>query len=637
MKLLGLRDGRPMKEFTISYYLDRVSKYAGLLAAVLVVVLALLVTYDAMMRYLFSAGSIALQELEWHLYDVIFLLGISYALKHDKHVRVDIFYEKYSKQTQALIQIFSMLFLVIPFSLLLMSNAWDMTMQSFFQHEISSDPGGLTQRYLIKGMIVIAFGLLILQALSEALKAYHTLSSHKRLWIWFSLSAFIPLLIFSNLYFDWVFWLDPVFLMFALSLIMLLSGFQVAFVFSGVALFFAMISDDVGLLVFEMLPYRIYGIMGNITLMAIPLFILMGLILEKSRMAEGLLISMGKLFGSVRGGLAISVVLVGAILAASTGIVGASVVMMSLIALPLMLKHGYSSSLASGSIAASGTLGQIIPPSIVLIILGDQMHLSVGDLFKAAVVPGLLLIILYVIYIFIVALLDKEVAPAIESDEPYSETVKKALKAILPPLLLIVAVLGSIFAGVASPTESAAIGVLGAALLAWGNRTFSFSMMRYASVETVKLTSMIFMILIGATAFSLVFNELGGGDMALEFFAGDMGDKWMFILISMLVIFVLGFFIDFIEIAFVVVPILVPIVHMLNIDPIWFAVLIAMNLQASFLTPPFGFALFYLKGAAGDKVTTGAIYKGVIPFIALQILALIIVVLWPDMIYLFGK
>ena len=624
-------------ESSVSYYLDRVTKYAGLLSAVLVVVLALLVTYDAMMRYLFSAGSIALQEVEWHLYDVIFLLGISYTLKHDKHVRVDIFYERYSKNTRALIQIFSMLFLVVPFSLLIMNDAWDMMMQSYFQQEISSDPGGLTHRYLIKGMIVVAFGLLIIQAVSEVLKAFHSLDSHRPLWIALSLSALALLFAAAGVYYDWVFWIDPVYLMFILSLVLLLSGFQVAFVFAGTALLFALISDEVGLVVFEMLPYRIYGIMGNITLMAIPLFILMGLILEKSKMAEGLLISMGRLFGPVRGGLAISVVLVGAILAASTGIVGASVVMMSLIALPLMLKHGYSSSLASGSIAASGTLGQIIPPSIVLIVLGDQMHLSVGDLFKAAVVPGMLLILLYILYIFIIALLNKEAAPAIESDEPYGKTAKAALKAIIPPLLLIAAVLGSIFSGIASPTESAAIGVLGAALLAWGNGSFSFSMIRYASVETVKLTAMIFMILIGATAFSLVFNELGGGDMALEFFSGDIASQWAFILISMLVIFVLGFFIDFIEIAFVVVPILVPIVHVLGIDPVWFAILIAMNLQASFLTPPFGFALFYLKGAAGDKVTTGAIYKGVIPFILLQVTALIAVIFWPDMIYFFGK
>ena len=354
-------------------------------------------------------------------------------------------------------------------------------------------------------------------------------------------------------------------------------------------------------------------------------------------MAEGLLISMGKLFGRVRGGLAVSVVLVGAILAASTGIVGASVVMMSLIALPLMLKQNYSPALASGSIAASGTLGQLIPPSIVLIILGDQMHLSVGDLFKAAVIPGLILIGLYILYILIISFLNKEVAPSIVSDEPYVEVVKEAIREIIPPLLLIGVVLGSIFAGIASPSESAAIGVLGAVLLAAGKRSFSLGMLRYAAIETVKLTAMIFMILIGATAFSLVFNELGGGDMAMAFFAGDLGDKWMFILIAMVVIFVLGFFIDFIEIAFVVVPILVPIIASFGIDPIWFAILIAMNLQASFLTPPFGFALFYLKGAAGDKVTTSAIYKGVIPFILLQLLALMIIVFFPDLIYLLGK
>ncbi|UPT78624.1 TRAP transporter large permease subunit [Sulfurovum sp. XGS-02] len=430
--------------------------------------------------------------------------------------------------------------------------------------------------------------------------------------------------------------------MFALTLFLLMAGFQVAFVFAGVALLFATISNEVGLRVLEMLPYRTYGIMGNATLMAVPLFIFMGLILEKSKMAEGLLLSMGKLFGSIRGGLAISVVLVGAILAASTGIVGASVVMMSLIALPLMLKHHYSPALASGSIAASGTLGQLIPPSIILIILGDQMHLSVGDLFRAAVVPGLLLIGLYIIYILFISYLNKESAPAIVSEEAYGKVLKEACKEIIPPLLLIGVVLGSIFAGIASPSESAAIGVLGAMLLAWGKKNFSYETLRYAAIETVKLTAMIFMILIGATAFSLVFNELGGGDMAMAFFSsdggfGEMDDKWMFILIAMLVIFLLGFFIDFIEIAFVVVPILVPIVASLAIDPVWFAILIAMNLQASFLTPPFGFALFYLKGAAGNKVTTGSIYKGVIPFIGLQLLALMIILFYPDLIYLFGK
>ncbi|CAA6803201.1 MAG: TrapT dctQ-M fusion permease, dicarboxylate transport [uncultured Sulfurovum sp.] len=621
----------------LSYHLDNISKYSGYLASVFVVILSLLVAYDAGMRYLFSSGSIALQEIEWHLFDMVFLLGLTYALKHDKHVRVDIFFERYNPDTRAVVQICSMLLLVIPFSLLFLTDALAMTLQSFVQNEVSSDPGGLSHRWVIKGMLVVGFVLLVLQAISEILKAYDRLNNKTLLFKVLVGVALVATLVYLAWFNRMAFWIDPVFLMFALALFLLMLGFQVAFVFAGVALFFALITDEVGLHVLEMLPYRTYGIMGNVTLMAVPLFIFMGLILEKSKMAEGLLLSMGKLFGAVRGGLAISVVLVGAILAASTGIVGASVVMMSLIALPLMLKHNYSPALASGSISASGTLGQLIPPSIVLIILGDQMHLSVGDLFRAAVVPGLLLIGLYILYILVVSYLNKDLAPAIVSDEPYGDIVKDAIKEIIPPLLLIAVVLGSIFAGIASPSESAAIGVLGAVVLALTKKTFSFSMLRYAAIETVKLTAMIFMILIGATAFSLVFGELGGGDMAIDFFTGDMQDKWTFILIAMVVIFILGFFIDFIEIAFVVVPILVPIVALLGIDPIWFAILIAMNLQASFLTPPFGFALFYLKGAAGDKVSTGAIYKGVVPFILLQLMALGIIVMFPNLIYLFGE
>ena len=620
-----------------AYALEILAKYAGVLAAFLLVLLSLLVVYDASMRYLFSAGSIALQELEWHLFDLVFLLGLSYALKHDKHVRVDIFFEKYSVQKRAIVQIVGMLFLLLPFALLMLLDAYDMTMQSYLQAEVSADPGGLSYRWMIKAMLVLAFGLLMIQAFSEILKAYSRIDNKILLWRTLRAILLLGTLIYVAWYNRVEFWIEPVYLMFALSLVLLMLGFQVAFVFAGVALLFAAISDEVGLQVLEMLPYRTYGIMGNVTLMAIPLFIFMGLILEKSKMAEGLLLSMAKLFGAVRGGLAISVVLVGALLAASTGIVGASVVMMSLIALPLMLKHKYSPALASGSIAASGTLGQLIPPSIVLIVLGDQMHLSVGDLFRAAVVPGLLLVVLYILYILIVSYFNKDLAPAIVSDEPYGEILKEALKEIIPPLLLIGVVLGSIFAGLASPSESAAIGVLGAVVLALVKKTFSYEMLRYSAIETVKLTAMIFMILIAATAFSLVFTELGGGDMALAFFTGDIGDQWTFILIAMLVIFLLGFFIDFIEIAFVVVPILVPIVASFGIDPIWFAILIAMNLQASFLTPPFGFALFYLKGAAGNKVNTGEIYKGVIPFILLQLLALLIIVLFPELIYLFGK
>ncbi len=422
------------------------------------------------------------------------------------------------------------------------------------------------------------------------------------------------------------------FIMFFIALSLLMLGFEVAFVFGSVALFFALLSPELGIEVFHFLPFRIYGIMSNFTLMAVPLFIFMGLILEKSQMAEDLLLSMSKLFGSLRGGLAISVVLVGAILAASTGIVSASVVMMSVIALPLMLRHGYSKSLSSGTIAASGTLGQIIPPSIVLIILGDVMSVSVGDLFKGAVLPGLLLVGLYIIYIVTYAWIKKEVAPAIESD---SEGILKTLNAILPPLILIFVVLGSIFAGVASPTESAAFGVVGAVILSIYKRSFSFEIIKYASMHTIKLSGMIFMILIGATAFSLVFNELGGSDIIVEFFSEDIADPWIFIAFAMLIIFILGLFIDFIEISFIVVPIMVPILDELGIDPVWFAILVAMNLQASFITPPFGLSLFFLKGAAKDMVSTLQIYRGIIPFIVLQVLALSIVVLFPDLVFAF--
>ena len=617
--------------------LDSISKLSGYLSATVVLLLSLLIVYDASMRYLFLGGSIALQELEWHFFDIIFLLGLSYALQTDKHVRVDIFFERYSSDTKALVQILSMLLLVIPFGVVFLDDAIYMFIQSLHQNEVSSDAGGLAYRYIIKGVLVVAFILLLIQAVSEIIKAYIKLSSTKILFKALGVALVLVAIIFISHYSDLAFPFEPIALMFIVTLILLMSGFQVAFVFGGVALMFAFISDEVGLHALEMLPYRTYGIMGNATLMAIPMFIFMGLLLEKSKMAEGLLLSMGKLFGSIRGGLAISVVLVGAILAASTGIVGASVVMMSLIALPLMLKHKYSPELAAGAITSSGTLGQLIPPSIVLIILGDQMHLSVGDLFRSAIVPGILLIILYITYILIIAYFKKDIAPAIKTDEPYSQLLKSALKEILPPLLLIGVVLGSIFAGIASPSESAGIGVIGAMALAWSKRTLSVDMIKYATLETVKLTSMIFMILIGATAFSLVFNELGGGDMALEFFTGDMEDKWTFIFVAMLVIFILGFFIDFIEIAFVVVPILVPIVASLGIDPVWFAILIAMNLQASFLTPPFGFALFYLKGSAGDSISTRAIYRGVVPFILLQLIALGIIIAFPDLIYIFGE
>lgn len=425
-------------------------------------------------------------------------------------------------------------------------------------------------------------------------------------------------------------------LMFVVALLLLLVGFPVAFAFGSAAVLVAYLTPDVGIDVFNLLPFRIYGIMQNFNLIAVPLFIFMGLLLEKSKIAESLLVSVGKLFGSVRGGLAISTILVGAVLAASTGIVGASVVMMAVISLPIMIKHGYSKSLSAGTIAASGTLGQIVPPSIILIILGDVMSVDVGSLFRAALAPALLLIGLYIIYILIISYLNPTIAPAIEHEGEDNTTIMiKALKAIMPPATLIMIVLGSIFLGIATPTESAAFGAVGAIMLTIFNRTFSFETLSYAAMETVKMTSMIFMILIGATAFSLVFNESGGADVVHTFFAEELGNKWLFISIAMIAIFILGFFVDFLEITFIVIPILVPILVVFEIDPIWFAILVAINLQASFLTPPFGFALFYLKGAAGDMVSTKDIYKGVLPFIGLQLLALVILILFPSIIYFF--
>jgi tripartite ATP-independent transporter DctM subunit len=372
--------------------------------------------------------------------------------------------------------------------------------------------------------------------------------------------------------------------------------------------------------------------MENTILMAIPLFIFMGIVLQKTKLAEQLLESMGTLFGSVRGGLAISTILVGALLAASTGVVGASVVAMGVISLPVMLKYGYCKKLATGTICASGTLGQIIPPSIVLIILGDVLGVAVGDLFKAAVLPGLILVGSYIAYVLIISYKNPDLAPAIPNeneDETKTEEIIKALKAIIPPLLLIVVVLGSIFAGIATPTESSAVGGIGAIILSILYKQFSFKVVWDSALETVKITAMVFTILLGATAFSMVFTYTGGEELVEEFMMSLPGEKWGFLILVMIAILILGFFIDFVEITFIVIPIIYPIAEALGIDMIWFGILIAMNLQTSFLTPPFGFALFYLKGVAPAAVKTMDIYKGVMPFIAIQVLVLASIVAFP--------
>ena len=423
--------------------------------------------------------------------------------------------------------------------------------------------------------------------------------------------------------------------MFLALTILLMAGFPVTFTLLGTALCFGLIGF--GWNFFNLLPLRIWGVMNNVTLMAVPLFVFMGVMLERSGLAEDLLDTMGVLFGRMRGGMAISVVVVGAILGASTGIVGATVVTMGLLAVPTMLKRGYQKELATGTVSASGTLGQIIPPSIVLVLIGDIVGVSVGDLFIGAVLPGLLLVSLYVLYILIVAIFRPELAPAIPKEELDAMSAKQLFarvsKALFPPLFLMVAVLGSIFAGIASPTEAAAVGAVGATVLALANRKFSLGILREVMQTTVKLTCMVFIILCGAAAFGLVFRGLGGDELVREFLGGlaDQYSKGMVLAIVMGLIFVIGFFLDFIEITFIHVPVLAPIMLEFGFDPVWFCILLAVNLQTSFMTPPFGFSLFYLKAVTPPEVTTGHIYRGIIPFVFFQLIGLAIVVLFPKL------
>ena len=418
-------------------------------------------------------------------------------------------------------------------------------------------------------------------------------------------------------------------LMFLCLIILLMIGYPVAFTLGFVALLFG--SIFLGLDFFNLLPLRIWGIMNNFTLLAVPLFVFMGIVLEKAGLAEDLLETMGRLFGRIRGGLSISVVIVGAMLAATTGVVGATVVTMGVIALPAMIKHQYSPQLATGTIAASGTLGQIIPPSIILILLGDVMGVPVGRLFMGAVIPGVILVGLFLCYISCKAWLQPQVAPALVSDQN-EDLLRKVFFTLLPPLFLIIAVLGSIFFGVASPTESAAVGAIGAMLLALIHKKLTIKNMTEAMQSTTRITSMVFLILIGATAFGMVFTGMGGEQMVKDTIEHVPGGTWGFLVICMLMIFILGFFLDFLQICFIVVPIIAPAAQSLGIDLLWFAILIAVNLQTSFLTPPFGFSLFYLKAVCPDSIKLEHIYRGIIPFVVLQLITIALLILIPELI-----
>lgn len=439
-------------------------------------------------------------------------------------------------------------------------------------------------------------------------------------------------------------------LMFALAVIVLLAGYPVAFSLGGIALIFAFVGASLG--IFDVafmgtMPNRVFGIMSNETLMAVPLFVFMGVTLERARIADSLLENLSSLFGGLRGGLGISVTVVGMLLAASTGIVGATVVTMGLLSLPTMLRHGYSPAVATGTICASGTLGQIIPPSIILVLLGDVLSsaysqsqlmqgifspdtVSVGDLFVGALIPGLGLVALYVIYLIILAIVKPETMPPNPPVDPEDRvSLIAVLLALMPPLILILAVLGSIMAGLATPTEAAGVGAVGALLLALLKRAFSMDRLVEVMRSTVRISSMVFLILIGASVFSLVFRGYGGDRLVQDLLLSLPGGVFGAMFTVMLLMFLLGFVLDFIEITFVVVPIVGPILLTMGIDPVWLGIMIAINLQTSFLTPPFGFALFYLRGVAPASVETADIYRGVMPFVAIQLLALILLALYP--------
>lgn len=424
------------------------------------------------------------------------------------------------------------------------------------------------------------------------------------------------------------------FIMFAAVFLMLLLGYPVALTLGGVSVIFGILAFGTDF--FSLLPLRIWGTMTNYVLLAVPLFVFMGVMLEKSGIAEKLLETMGMLFGRFRGGLAISVVIVGGLLAASTGIVGATVVTMGLMSLPAMLKRGYDPELVTGTIAASGTLGQIIPPSIVLVLLGSTLNVSVGDMFIGAIVPGFLLVCLYLLYITGLGVFRPELMPAMPVAEIQAfkggKPWKTIVEAFVIPFMLVIAVLGSIFAGIASPTEAAAIGAFGALLLTLFQRKLSLDVLKSVMRETTWLTSMVFIILVGASAFALVFRGMDGDRYLSEMIVQANLQPELFLVIVMTGVFIAGFFIDFIEIIFIVVPVVAPIFTLFGVDLLWVGVLLAMNLQASFLTPPFGFSLFYLKGVVPKEVTTGHLYRGIIPFIIIQFIVLVLVILFPELV-----
>ncbi|WP_425082565.1 TRAP transporter large permease subunit [Ruegeria arenilitoris] len=619
------------------------------------------------LRYLLSQNYPKLDEIQWHFYGIVTMIGISYALITDSHVRVDVLHMQLSRRAQRVIEVIGILTLLTPFIYLMIDQGYDYFYESFRVNERSDSPTGLPARWAFKAVIPISFVLLALAALARLIHDGHALlygpaseregASLRRI--------LLVLAVFAAVCVGLTFLVETteeklVIAMFLTFIALLFTGYPVAWVLAGVGVAYCglayLFDNDLMLWTglestFTGLDYltlgavvnRVYATMSNAVLVALPMFIFMGLMLDESGVAERLMSSMQRLFGTVRGGLAITVTLIGIILAASTGIIGASVVLLGVLSLPSMMQQKYQPTLAAGVVSASGTLGILIPPSIMLVIMADQMALSVGDLFMAAVFPGVIIGGLYLTYIFILALVKRDAAPVPEGAKaPDWAAVKDVLIAVIPTLILILAVLGSIFAGLTTPTEASGIGALGATLLALGYRKLTFHKLWNVLVSTFNTTAYIFAIFLGATVFSYVLRELGGDELIEHVVQSTGFNANGTILFILFIVFLLGFVLDWIEITLIVLPLMRPIVNGLGIDIpgfgvldepalVWFVILVAVTLQTSFLTPPVGFALFYLKGVCPPEIKLMHIYKGIIPFVLLQLTGLALVFLWPTL------
>jgi tripartite ATP-independent transporter DctM subunit len=620
---------------------------------------------QVLFRYLLNQNFPKLDEIQWHFYGLVTMVGISYALVTDSHVRVDILHLQLSRRAQRIIEVLGILTLVAPFLYLMVDQGWDYFYESWRVSERSSSPTGLPGRWAFKAIIPISFVLLSFAALARLIHDVHALfvagsderqGKDLRLILW-------ALVSFAVVAFALTFLVHTteeklVIAMFLTFIALLFTGFPVAWVLAGTGVLYcgiAYLFDNgmmnwtgleetlIGLdyLSLGAVVNRVYATMSNAVLVALPMFIFMGLMLDESGVAEKLMTSMQRLFGRTRGGLAITVTMIGIILAASTGIIGASVVLLGVLALPSMVEQKYSPLLGTGVVAASGTLGILIPPSIMLVIMADQMALSVGDLFMAAMLPGMLIGFLYLTYIFVISYLKPSVAPAPEGAvRPDWAVVKDVLVAVLPTLGLILAVLGSIFAGITTPTEASGIGAIGATVLALGYRKLTLQKLINVLKSTFNTTAYIFAIFLGATVFSYVLRELGGDQLIEDMILGTGFGPNGTVIVILAIVFLLGFVLDWIEITLIVLPLMRPIINALGLDIpgygvvdeaalVWFVILVAVTLQTSFLTPPVGFALFYLKGVCPPEIKLGHIYKGVVPFVLLQLTGLALVFFMP--------